>query len=232
MIPKIIHYCWLSGDPIPEDLQAHMKSWKEKLIDYEFILWDRNRFDINQCKWVKEAYEKKKYAFAADYIRLYALYNYGGIYMDMDVEVIKSFDDMLEKDYILGYESSYGIEAGIIGSIPKAEWLKTCLLYYDGRPFIKKNGKMDTYPLPWILYNIITKDYTNFKILSHDYLTTKSLEDGEIRITANTHTIHHFAGSWCDWRLKLKRFLFLQIIKSKILYTINKMTYRKLHKRP
>lgn len=59
MIPKIIHYCWLSGDPIPEDLQAHMKSWKEKLIDYEFILWDRNRFDINQCKWVKEAYEKE-----------------------------------------------------------------------------------------------------------------------------------------------------------------------------
>ncbi len=72
-----------------------MKSWKEKLYDYEFILWDLNRFDLNRSLWVKQAFEAKKYAFAADYIRLYALYNYGGIYMDMDVEVIKSFNDLL-----------------------------------------------------------------------------------------------------------------------------------------
>ena len=89
MIPKIIHYCWLSNDPIPEKLQEYMKSWKEKLPDYEFKLWNFDCFDINSSQWVKEAFEAKKYAFAADYIRLYAVYNYGGIYMDMDVEVIK-----------------------------------------------------------------------------------------------------------------------------------------------
>ena len=67
MIPKIIHYCWLSNDPIPKDLKKYMKSWKEKLYDYEFILWDLNRFDLNRSLWVKQAFEAKKYAFAADY---------------------------------------------------------------------------------------------------------------------------------------------------------------------
>ena len=91
MIPKIIHYCWLSGNPIPKNLEDCMKSWKKKLPDYKFMLWDFNRFDINSSIWVREAFNAKKYAFAADYIRLFALYNYGGIYMDMDVEVIKPF---------------------------------------------------------------------------------------------------------------------------------------------
>lgn len=100
MIPKIIHYCWLSNDPIPEKLQEYMKSWKEKLPDYEFKLWNFDCFDINSSQWVKEAFEAKKYAFAADYIRLYAVYNYGGIYMDMDVEVIKSFNPLLNNDYL------------------------------------------------------------------------------------------------------------------------------------
>ena len=113
MIPKIIHYCWLSNDPIPEKLQEYMKSWKEKLPDYEFKLWNFDCFDINSSQWVKEAFEAKKYAFAADYIRLYAVYNYGGIYMDMDVEVIKSFNPLLNNDYLLGYENQIGIEAGI-----------------------------------------------------------------------------------------------------------------------
>ena len=95
MIPKIIHYCWLSDDPVPETLQGYMKSWKEKLPDYEFILWNFNRFDKSSSIWVSQAFDNKKYAFAADYIRLYAVYNYGGIYMDMDIEVLKSFDDLL-----------------------------------------------------------------------------------------------------------------------------------------
>ena len=108
MIPKVIHYCWLSGDPIPEKLQRCMDSWKKFLPDYEFVLWDLERFDIKTSQWVKEAFEARKYAFAADYIRLYAVYNYGGIYMDMDVEVVRPFDDLLASPYILGLESEKG----------------------------------------------------------------------------------------------------------------------------
>ena len=95
MIPKIIHYCWLSDDPVPSDLQKYMRTWKEKLPDYEFMKWDFNRFDKQSSKWVAQAFDNKKYAFAADYIRLYALYNYGGIYLDMDVEVLKSYNPFL-----------------------------------------------------------------------------------------------------------------------------------------
>ncbi|MCS2958344.1 hypothetical protein NXX53_17410 [Bacteroides salyersiae] len=89
MIPKRIHLCWLSGDPYPQKIQKCIDSWKVHLPDYEIMLWDLKRFDIAQVPWVEQAFRVKKYAFAADYIRLYALYNYGGIYLDSDVEVLK-----------------------------------------------------------------------------------------------------------------------------------------------
>jgi mannosyltransferase OCH1-like enzyme len=107
MIPKIIHYCWLSGDPIPQDYQNCMDTWKQILKGYEFVLWDSKRFDINSVLWVKQAFETGLYAFAADYIRLYAVYNCGGIYLDMDMEAVKPFDELLNADIMLAYEHDY-----------------------------------------------------------------------------------------------------------------------------
>lgn len=196
MIPKIIHYCWLSGDEIPDTLKKCMESWRKYLPDYTFMLWDRSRFDIESVPWVKEAFEVKKYAFAADYIRLYAVYNYGGIYMDMDVEVLKSLNPMLTRPYILGYEKQNGIEAGIFGGEKGGEWLKKCLDYYDGRHFIDKNGEMDTLPLPRIMYKCLSDDIKTMTIFPNEYLTAKSYYTGEITVTENTYSIHHFAGSW------------------------------------
>ncbi len=106
MIPKIIHFCWLSDEPYPESIQKCMNSWKEKLPDYEIWKWDFKRFPKGSAKWVDQAFEKRKYAFAADYIRLYALSNYGGIYLDSDVEVLKSFDDLLHLPYFIGMENT------------------------------------------------------------------------------------------------------------------------------
>ena len=191
MIPKIIHYCWLSNDPISKDLKKYMKSWKEKLYDYEFILWDLNRFDLNRSLWVKQAFEAKKYAFAADYIRLYAVYNYGGIYMDMDVEVIKSFNDLLRNDYILGYEAAKGLEAGVFGAPKKAPWVKEVLEYYTSKEFALPNGLYNDTPLPIIMDEVLNADYiTNKKIvpLPTDFLTAKSYKTGKITITPNTYT--------------------------------------------
>ena len=196
MIPKIVHYCWLSGDPVPDNLSKCMESWKRMLPDYEFMLWDKSRFDINSVAWVKEAYENKKYAFAADYIRLYAVYNYGGIYLDMDVEVLKPFDSILDREYVLGWEKKDGIEAGIFGAPPKAAWVRECLNYYDGRHFIDAQGNMDTLPLPKIMYKCLRPRIADMDILSNEYLTAKSYYTGEINATENTFCIHHFAGSW------------------------------------
>ena len=104
MIPKIIHYSWISGDPYPEKIQRCIDSWKEKLPDYQFINWNRDTFDFNSCRWLKEAYEDQNYAYCSDYLRIYAVYNYGGIWLDTDVEVLRSFNDLLDLPYFFGVE--------------------------------------------------------------------------------------------------------------------------------
>lgn len=197
MIPKIIHYCWLSKDPVPQDLQYYMQSWKEKLPDYEFILWNFERFDINTSLWVKQAFENKKYAFAADYIRLYAVYNYGGIYLDMDIEVLKPFDDLLNSSIMLAYENDEksGIEAGVFGAEKGNEIISECLSYYKNRQFIKVDGTFDTIPLPKIMIKFV-KNHSDIKPFTKDYFTCKSYITGQILTTNNSYSIHNFAGSW------------------------------------
>lgn len=204
MIPKIIHYCWLSSDPYPDDLQKWMQTWKEKLPDYEFRLWNFSNFDKKLSLWVRQAFENKKYAFAADYIRLFAVYNYGGIYLDMDIEVLKSFDDLLDSNLILAYENDEktGIEAGCFGAEKGNPVIKECLDYYAGRSFIKDDGTFDILPLPRIMNRIISK-YENISIKSCDYFTAKSFETGDIKFSENTYTIHHFAGSWTSSAQKM-----------------------------
>ncbi len=198
MIPKIVHYCWLSNDPLPEEFQKNLEGWKRILKDYEFIRWDFSRFDKSSSAWVAEAFDNKKYAFAADYIRLYAVYNYGGIYMDLDVEVLKSFDELLKRPYMLAFERSNRrwLEPGCFGAKKGNLFLKECLDYYENRHFILKNGEFDTFPLPQIMYKIIQKKKIRLKVYPWYYFTAKSFDTGEVMVTDKTYTIHHFAGSW------------------------------------
>lgn len=200
MIPKIIHYCWLSNDQYPENLKLCMETWKQKLPDYEFILWNFSRFKKSSSKWVEQAFDNKKYAFAADYIRLYAVYNYGGIYLDMDMEVLKSFDDLLCSDLMLGYENDEktGIEAGCFGAEKNNPIIKECLNYYNDRSFIKSDGSFDVLPLPKIMMKMILK-YPELKIKDRYTFTCKSYQTGQISIKNNSYTIHHFAGSWTSF---------------------------------
>ena len=217
MIPKIIHYCWLSDEPFPKLVQFCIDSWKRHLPDYEFILWNRDRFDINSCIWVKQAYEEKKYAFAADYIRLYALYNYGGIYLDSDVEVLKSFNPLLHQSYFLGTEdeTDIRIEAAIMGATPHNEYIGRCLKHYENRLFIN-DGKMDIETLPKIMisyarnYQVITREdeFNNksdvLQIYSKDYFSPKDIGSGVLSYQSqNTYAIHHFNGSWLPARVKI-----------------------------
>lgn len=212
MIPKIIHYCWLSGEPFPQDLANYIDGWKKKLPDYEFILWDLNRFDINKSVWVKEAFTLKKYAFAADYIRIYALYNYGGIYLDTDVEVLKSFDSLLSLPYFLGMETGTGcVEAATMGFEKGHPLLKALLDGYKGKHFYPLLHSMAIKPLPAIIRDCIN---TNFKLVSiHDissfdysrdcisilpvdYFSPQTWDTKELNITGNTYSVHHYCGGW------------------------------------
>jgi hypothetical protein len=109
MIPKKIHYCWLSGEALPDAVRKAMDTWAEIMPDYELVLWDGGRFDVNSVACVKDACESRRWAFAADYIRLHALYTEGGIYLDTDVIVRKRFDDFLGYDFFSGIDYHYGI---------------------------------------------------------------------------------------------------------------------------
>ena len=165
MIPKIIHLCWLSGDKFPAKIARCIDSWKKILPEYEIILWDTNRFNLNESLWVKQAFEKKKYAFAADYIRFYALYTMGGIYLDSDVEVIKNMDVFLDLPYFIGAEKAGTPEAAIIGAEKGCDWIEQCLKYYDGRSFVKEDGSLDIRKLPEIMDEEINK-LKNMRMLS------------------------------------------------------------------
>ena len=220
MIPKIIHYCWLSNDPFPRDLQKYMESWKKYLPDYEFWHWDLKRFNIDTSIWVKEAFETKKYAFAADYIRCYALYNYGGIYLDMDVEVLKSFNDLLHLPYFLCQEQGAPIEAAIMGAEKHNKLFEKMVKYYENKHFVQKDGSFDTLTLPRIMENVIQSNFkinqiasikqfgispNQINILPADWFSPKSYKTGKICLTKNTYTIHHFAGSWIPLNERLER---------------------------
>jgi len=231
MIPKIIHYCWLSGDPFPELIDNCIKTWKKLLPDYEFMLWDTKRFPMDTNSWVKEAFETKKYAFAADYIRLHAVYEYGGIYMDTDIEVLKSFDELLRLPYFIGSEGGGIIEAGVFGAEKGANWLGDCLMHYDNRNFVKKDGTFDTMTLPRIMMEHIhrnhsitemsdpkiselsyTKEDKELVMFPRDYFCAKNHGTGVIEKTENTFSIHHFAMSWLP-----KKKTFLPNLKRKLM---------------
>ena len=221
MIPKIIHLCWLSGDAYPTKIAKCIKSWKIFLPDYEIMLWDTNRFDLSRSDWVREAFDSKKYAFAADYIRFYALYNYGGIYLDSDVEVVKSFNSLLHLPYFAGVEKSGNIEAAVIGATKGNKWIKQCLDYYNDRHFIKPDGNMDIRKLPEIMIEEINKKYNirnlsiddakhmdkihfdnNVCILPDEYFSPKVFDSREVLITSNTYAIHHYQNSWFSPKAK------------------------------
>lgn len=178
-----------------------MQSWKEKLPDYQFILWDINHFDIHSVPWVEQACAAKKWAFAADYIRLYALYNYGGIYLDSDVEVLKSFDDLLDRPYFFGrehtpdrIENRDSIEAATFGAEKELPFLKSVMAFYESHDFCDKNGFLNTTTLPTVMARALRDN--SLDVFPMDYFSPKNTRTLALETTINTYSIHHFNGSW------------------------------------
>lgn len=208
MIPKKIHYCWFGQGELPELALKCIDSWKEFLPEYELVLWNEENFDININDFVKEAYESKKYAFVTDYVRLFALYNHGGIYMDTDVEVLKPLDVFLEHSAFTGCENENMCVTGIMGAEKHHPWIEKLLNNYINKNFLMSNGKFNIKPNTQIITEMTINDYSwipknEFQILNEDlniypfdYFCAKDWRTGEISKTFNTYTIHHFSGSW------------------------------------
>lgn len=150
MIPHIIHYCWFGGNLLPELEQQCLASWKKYMPEWEYMRWDERNFDIASAPlYVRQAYEARKYAFVSDYVRLWALEQYGGLYMDVDFEVFRPFDDLMDKyPAFAGYEGSkrHPVMQGVIASEPHGAWVRDMLQTYQYREFIRDDGSLDMTP--------------------------------------------------------------------------------------
>ncbi len=217
-IPKIIHYVWMGKGAKSELFNKCYASWKKYLPEYEIVEWNEDNFDINSNLYVRQAYECKKWAFVSDYVRLYAVYTQGGVYMDTDVEVLQPLDRFLVHGAFSGFESEMDIPTGIMAGEKGHPWYKDLLSYYDNRPFInKEGGDMDLTTNVTSITNITCEKYgliRNGKLqYLHDdvVLYPKSFfcpldyikfRNSEKKITSETYTIHHFAGSWENTKIK------------------------------
>lgn len=206
MIPKVIHYCWFGRGEKPKLFKKCLKSWKKYCPDYEIIEWNEDNFDINSNLYVRQAYENRKFAFVTDYVRLYVIYTYGGIYMDTDVEVTKNLDAFLSEQAFSGFENDTEIPTGIMAGEKGLSVFADLLTYYDNRPFITAEGKMDITTNVIIITEMLSKKgfepngkyqvVDGFALYPKDYFCPKDYNGGEINITQNTAAIHHFDGSW------------------------------------
>ena len=237
-IPKIIHYCWLSDEPLPNDVSSYIKEWQKIMPDYQIKKWDKKAFDIHSSQWVEQAYEKRKWAFAADYIRVYALYTEGGFYLDSDVKVISRFDKYLDNGFVssieysktfdksqldasfhriptIDYVSGFGIQAAIIGAEKGHPFPLELLNYYNSHQFVSPTGELNMLPAPIIYAKLLEKKgfcYTDKEQTMEDNIRilASKVFAGYNTCTWQSDAIHMCNGSWCGGGSKMKKFKFLQ----------------------
>ena len=232
MIPKIIHYCWFGRGDKPELAVKCIESWKKFLPDYNLKEWNEDNFDISRNQYVREAYENRKFAFVTDYVRLYAIYTEGGIYMDSDVEVVGSFDKFLHHHAFSGFETDGNVPTGMMAAEKGSVWAKELLDQYQDRTFVQSGGSFDMTTNTTVITNymikkglVLNNQYQDFHGLCTmypaDFFCPKDHRTGKIKCTKNTVCIHHFAGSWLehsfwgDIRHKSK-VLFVRILGEKV----------------
>ena len=208
MIPKIIHYVWVGGNPKPKNIQRCMKTWTKHLQDYQIIEWNEDNFDIHENKYVEQAYQAKKWAFVSDYIRAKAVYEMGGIYMDTDVLVLDNLHDLLGNRAFVGFENKENPFTAVFGAEKGHPLIKDMLSYYDDRDF--------TFDKQDQLAGVNTVSVSD--ILKNKYHAQPNNKEQQLQTgihvypdgvlcnpSAQSKTIHVFTGTWMEGAKPLKR---------------------------
>ena len=214
-IPKIIHYCWFGDNEFTELNKKCIDTWKKFCPDYEFMLWDNDNIDLSSCKYAQQAYEKKHWAFVSDFARFQAINKYGGIYLDVDVELIKSLDDFLGNDCFLSfkdYRSNFGITSGIFGATKKHPYINTIYESYLNRTYIKEDDSVDITPIAKVMYDECAKlglqledklqEIEGIKVYPCEYLCPHIEDNKSFIVTDKTHSLHYFNTSWLTQEMR------------------------------
>lgn len=211
MIPKKIHYCWFGGGEIPEQDKKCIESWKKFCPDYEIICWDESNYDVTKNRYMREAYEAKKWGFVSDYARLDIVYEHGGVYLDTDVELVRSIDDLLNNKAFMGFEKpgqsvNPGLGFGAEKHMPLIFEIMDNL--YSERCFNKNNNEYNTTPIPTINTEFLAKKglkknneiqmIEGMTIYPAEYLCPIDFETNVFSPTENTYSIHHYHASWLE----------------------------------
>lgn len=222
MIPKIIHYCWFGGNPLPPLALECIASWKKFLPDYEIREWNESNFDVNYIPYTAEAYKQKKYAFVSDYARFWIIYQHGGIYFDTDVEVIRSMDDIIAQGNFMGFETDpdgsntpgkyapgfcFDVALGLGYGLEKGHpFMKHMMDYYQGLSFsVKRHDPWLKTIVAYTTEELCKLGLQNKKgiqklgditIYPKEYFAPINVISNRLHITKNTRTIHRYMGSW------------------------------------
>lgn len=207
MIPKIIHYCWFGGKPKPALAEKCIASWKKFCPDYEIMEWNEGNFDISTApQYVQEAHRVGRWAFVTDFVRLKALTEHGGIYMDTDVEVIKPLDQYLQHRGFAGFEHETRVQTGLLACEPGFPLFLDFMKYYDTASFIKPDGTHDTTTNVETLTKLcrerglrLNDQYQvvdGFAVYPREYFCPVDFDTKKLQKTRKTATIHWFSGSW------------------------------------
>lgn len=207
VIPKIIHYMWLGGKEVPQNLLKCIDSWKRYCPDYEIKRWDESNYDIGKNLYMKQAYECRAYGFVPDYARLDILYNYGGIYLDTDVELIRNIDDLLYQEAFCGVEKWQIVNfGGCSGAVKGHDSIKAFinarenLKFYDEYGLKNQNtcGYYDTQVLlnNGYIMNCTNQSVLGINVYTSDFFHPYDYMSGKCEITSNTFSVHHFNGGW------------------------------------
>lgn len=218
MIPKIIHYVWVGGNPKPEKIQTCMKTWKKHLGDYKIIEWNESNFDIYENKYVEQAYKQKKWAFVSDYIRAKAVYEYGGIYLDTDVLVLDDLKDLLDNKCFVGFENKDNPFTAVFGAEKGHPLIKDMLDYYNDRDF-EFDSSDQMAGVNTVSVSDILKDKYGAVPNNQEQVLKDDIHvypDGILcNPSKNSKTIHVFTGTWMEgskpFKRKLVTFLKLRI---------------------
>lgn len=206
-IPKVIHYCWFGRKEKPELAEKCIKSWKKYCPDYEILEWNEDNFDVSAApKYVQQAYECKRWAFVSDYVRLLALTQMGGIYMDTDVEVIKPLDPYLNHEAFAGFEHPQRVQTGLLACRKDFPLFREFLAYYDTASFLQPDGTADITTNVEILTGLcmerglVCNDryqvIDGLAIYPREVFCPVDYDTKKLKKTRNTVIIHWFSGSW------------------------------------